>query len=359
MQSPRAISVRRLSKEQLSESSPPGQSHTHRSSSLTPPGFLFVFVTLFLALGAINGQNNLLFWLFGFSIASLIVSGIITGTALVSIRLTAHPLESVEAGSPLCPRYTVHNTSRLLPNFALEIIELDAPGFSKSTPEVSIPGIALHIRPQSHAVTQSQITPSSRGAIELSRIRIRSGFPFGLFTKSIDFVIPRQTIILPMQVVIEPQCFQELLVSDDSSDNAKSRRGSGLDYYAIRQYQPGDPARTIAWKQSPRSDMLLVTQYPEPASDQIVLQLDAPSDEVDEELFERAVSLTYSVLKLLPPKTRVSLDIPWASTHIPPSSGAAHIQRCARVLAILEKVTSPVKSRLSGNINIAQPVVIG
>ncbi|MBO6514819.1 MAG: hypothetical protein JJ974_12725, partial [Phycisphaerales bacterium] len=61
----------------------PGTTHTSRSSKLTPAGFLFVFVTLFIALGAINGQNNLLFWLFGFSIAALVVSGIITGSALM------------------------------------------------------------------------------------------------------------------------------------------------------------------------------------------------------------------------------------------------------------------------------------
>ncbi|MBL4809775.1 MAG: DUF58 domain-containing protein [Phycisphaerales bacterium] len=340
MQSPSATSVQLPNKKQRRESTLPGTPHTRRSSSLTPPGFLFVFVTLFLALGAINGQNNLLFWLFGFSIAALIVSGIITGTALIAIRITAHPLEQTELGTTLKPRYTIHNTSRLYPNFALEIIELDTP---TPAPPKSIPAIALHIRPKTHTKTQSQIIPETRGLLTLSKIKIRSHFPFGLFTKSIDFNIPRQALILPRSIPVNQSTLDRLTATDESETRSLNRKGTGLDYFALRQYQPGDPLRNIAWKQSARTSTLLVTEYPEPATDQLALQLLAPESQTPDHLFEHAISLTYSILKSVPTNTRVALSIPWASISIPPSTGQAHINRCARALAFLTKPSSAQK----------------
>ena len=320
-------------------STPPGTPHTRRSSSLTPPGFLFVFVTLFLALGAINGQNNLLFWLFGFSIAALIVSGIITGTALIAIRLHAHPLQSTELGSPLKPRYTLHNTSKLLPNFALQIIELPS---QKNTPlQNSTPAITLHLPPNTHTIAQSQIIPTTRGLLNLQTIRIRTRFPFGLFTKTIDFTLPRQALILPTPLQINQTTIEKLTNSDDTSTRSLNRRGAGLDYFALREYQPGDALRTIAWKQSARTDTLLVTEYPEPATDQLTLELSTPTSQTPEAQFERAISLTYSLLKAAPLHTRIALTIPFASINIPPATGQAHIDRCARTLALLTRPTHP------------------
>ncbi len=336
----------------------PGSHHDHRSSTLTAPGFLFVFVTLFLALGAINGQNNLLFWLFGFSIAALVVSGIITGSALMKVRLTAHPLEPVEMGSPLRPRYTLHNTSRLLPNFALEVIELDAPGFSKSTPENSVPGIAIHIPPRSHASALSRVMPVSRGLLDLERVRVRSRFPFGLFIKSVDFTVPRQVVIFPRALDIEQAHIERLVATDDATANPRNRRGTGLEYYALRSYQPGDPLRTISWKQSARSDTLLVTQYPEPAIDQMLLRLSHPGSDVDSKLFELGVSLVYTLLKEAPPNSQTALDIPWDSTYIHSGTGPGHIGRCAKSLAMLEHPTesSEFSSRSAGK---GRPITIG
>lgn len=330
--------IRRMFNRGKRKASLPGISHHKRSSSLTMPGYLFVFVTLFLALGAINGQNNLLFWLFGFSIASLIVSGIITGNALMSIRLTAHPLDHTELGVPLKPKYTLHNTSRLLPNFALEIIELDAPGYSKKTPKFSVPGIALHIRPKAHCTMQTNIVPVSRGFLELNTIRVRTSFPFGLFSKSIDFDAPRATIVYPQRLDIDFESIKQQTESDESTTRSLNRRGAGLEYYAIREYQPGDPLRTIAWKQSARTDTLRVTEFPKPTVQNLVICLGMPNDAVSEELFEQAISLAYSLLITAPTNTRIGLSIPSASIIISAVSGRAQIDRCAKMLALLNRV---------------------
>lgn len=320
----------------------PGHPHSRRTSSLTQPGFLFVFVTLFIALGAINGQNNLLFWLFGFSIAALIVSGIITGTALIAIRLSANTLDHAELGSHLSPQYTVHSTAKLLPNFALEIFELDAPDINHS-----IPAAVLHIRPRATAAARSQIKPIARGELTLNRIRVRTRFPFGLFTKSVDFHIPRTAIVYPQRIDTLSNEHMLQATTEESTQRSINRKGAGLDYFAIRQYQPGDPLRTIAWKQSMRSDSLLVTEYPDPTTDELTLFLAQPIESIDEELFERAVSLIYTLAVTAPKTTRLGLSIPWASIAIPPGAGNASRERIIQAIATLDRASATQTKQLN------------
>ncbi len=326
-----ARSLRRKNKRHLHRS-PPGTPHHSRSSSLTVPGFLFVFVTLSLALGAINGQNNLLFWLFGFSIAALIVSGIITGNALMHLRLVASQIDHAEVAKPLRLKYTFFNTSKLLPNFALEILELDADESASHEP-----GIVLHIRPNARGAFTSQIIPNKRGYLDLAQIRVRTRFPFGLFTKSVFFNMPRSALVYPKLIPVKQHTLDAITSSEDSMNRSANRRGAGLDYFALRQYQPGDPLKTIAWKRSARSSDILVTEFPDPTAELVQLQIESPSQTTSDEQFEAVISLAYSILKEAKPQARIGLSIPGAHIDIHPSTGVAHIDRCARALALLDR----------------------
>jgi uncharacterized protein (DUF58 family) len=330
-----SVSSVQAKKSRRSSSSTHGVAHTSRSSSLTLPGFLFVFVTLFLALGAINGQNNLLFWLFGFSIAALIVSGIITGNALMHIRMTASHEGPAQADQQLNLRYTLLNTSRLLPNFALEVHELDVNNQSEHEP-----GVVVHIRPSARLTCKSTLVPLNRGYIELAKIRVRTRFPFGLFTKTIYFDIPRKILVYPKQIKLEQSNLDAMIKADESANRSLNRRGTGLDYFALRQYQPGDPIKTIAWKRSARSTELLVTEFPDPTSDQIQIQLAPPNEQVSDDQFETAISLAYTIMVTASKSTRIGLSIPWAAIDIHPSRGRAHVARCSRALALLERSAS-------------------
>tara|TARA_R110002096_G_scaffold173781_9_gene348940 strand:+ start:131060 stop:132187 length:1128 start_codon:yes stop_codon:yes gene_type:complete len=352
MQTPSALAAKLPKHQQSSGSTLTATAHSKRSSKLTAPGFLFVFVTLFLALGAINGQNNLLFWLFGFSIAALIVSGIITGTALVNIKLAAHPLQISELGSTLKASYTLYNPSKLLPNFALEIIELDHPHAH------SAPGVVLHLRPNAEATGHANLTPQVRGQLALNTIRVRTRFPFGLFTKSVDFQFHRQTLVLPKPMDTAQLDWNNQNTNAESETRSLNRRGSGLDYFALRQYQPGDPLRRIAWKQSARTDSLLVTEYPETASIQRTIELAEPTSQTPDELFELAISIAYTLIKEAPPNARISLSIPWDGTVIPPMTGRAHTDRCAKALAMLTRPITPTASNPTSARN-QQPIIIG
>ena len=51
------------------------------------PGFLYVGLTLVVGLAAVNRQNNLLFWILGVMLAALLISGLISGVMMQSLRV--------------------------------------------------------------------------------------------------------------------------------------------------------------------------------------------------------------------------------------------------------------------------------
>jgi len=51
------------------------------------PGLVYAVTTMVLVMGAINGQNNLLFWLFGLGVAGLLISGILSGGSLMRLDI--------------------------------------------------------------------------------------------------------------------------------------------------------------------------------------------------------------------------------------------------------------------------------
>jgi uncharacterized protein (DUF58 family) len=195
----------------------------------------------------------------------------------------------------------------------------------------------LHIRPKARTSFKSEVVPSKRGYMDLAQIRVRTRFPFGLFTKSVYFNIPRQVLVYPKQIPIRQQTLDAIVSIDHSSSRSINRRGIGLDYFALRQYQPGDPIKTIAWKRSARSSDILVTEFPDPTAELVQLQVATPTKDIDDRLFEVLISLAYSILMESSPNTQIGLSIPGAHIDIHPSKGAAHLERCSRALALLDR----------------------
>lgn len=343
-----SVSTREHARKRASGPDPvPGVAHTFRRSALTRTGLLFVVVTMFLALGAINGQNNLLFWLFGFSIAAVFVSGLVTGNALMSLRIVAHNPPVTEARSPTTLTYTLINTSRLLPNFALELVEV--PGEDMSGAIVcERPGGALHLPPRSHKMVSAQLVPQRRGVHELNRVRIRTRFPFGLFMKSVEFEVPRRLTVFPEVIAFDRDRAESIVRNDESPSRHMAQRGAGLEYYGLRDYRAGDPIQNIAWKQSARSPSLLVVEYPDPAARVTMIELQRPDDTVSDQLFEQAVSVVYTIMKESHQRHRLGLSIPWGGVFLPPNLGSVHFHRAGLALARLSR--DPVQTGSRGRV---------
>ncbi len=315
-----------------------------RSSKLTFGGGVYILVTLFLAIGAINSQNNLLFWLFGVAIATLIVSGVFSGNALMQVRLKAQAVPDAYAGDLLRLHYTVSNHSRFFPLLAAMITEVPEKNASNTKFKAAA---LLHIGPQSRCKVTGSFVPYSRGRVAMREVKLTTRFPFGLLQKTLVFECPRKTMILPHILAIKPEIIRVRQGHGEEVRKQTDSSGSSNEYWGLREYTPGDPKRAIAWKQSARQGKLVVVEHAQPISTRLWISIAEPKPGLmnDPIKSERAISLAASIITQATARgVPVGLWMPTHGIRMMPGNGKAHMMRCLRALGMIDFDQSPTRS---------------
>lgn len=313
----------------------------HRRARLGWSGFLFVFITVFLAIGAVNSQNNLLFWVFGLAVAAVIVSGIISGNSLMGLRHAAHDIPDTPVGVTRDLAHTLVSRNRLLPVFALNIRELNAPD--------TRPGCALHVAPRS--VTRATIpwTPARRGPTDFDRVTVESRFPFGFIIKTLEYSIPRRALATPPVLELDPRLIAALGEGQTEHRVKRARRNATGAYFGLRPYAPGDPRRLIAWRPSARRSDLLVVEHAEPQGRSVWIHLTPPPPPPTsstpapfDHIAERAIALAASLAQAGSRSGRpVGVWAPWSGLRLSPATGAPAESRAVRALAMIDPSAVP------------------
>lgn len=275
------------------------------------PGAVYVFVTLLVALGAFNSQNNLLFWAFGFALALLIISGFLSRTMLMGVEVVRDPVAAVVEGESGVVHYRVRNRNRFVPAFALTLAEVSPaslPRLGRRTRRrsgrsdegvLSSLAFVAHVAPGRSAAAPGYIVAKRRGPAPLEAILVSTSFPFGLIKKSLLFDQPGEIMVRPRLLQL-PHGFVNSAVRTGDRGQAPTRRpGAGDEFFSLREYQPGDAMRDIAWRASARRDELLVRQTasPAPMRMHVVLSFDAsPGAEADEQAIRLAASVADAAL---------------------------------------------------------------
>ncbi len=308
-----------------------------RASKITFGGMIYIGVTIFLAIGAVNSQNNLLFWLFGVSIATLIVSGLFSGSALMQVRLEAQAISDVPAGERVRVHYLVSNHSRFFPLFAGLIVERP----SDEHPDARFdPAAILHLGPKGHIKSTGSFVPQARGRYSLEQIRLSTRFPFGLLQKSLIFQSHRSALVLPYQLEIKPELVRIVQGHGEEVRKHTISSGSSTEYWGLREYSPGDPKRSIAWKQSARHDKLVVIEHAVSISTKLWVWITAEcfaSHDDDPSAAERAIALGASLVTQASKRgIPVGLWVPSRGIRMSPSTGKAGMMRSLRALGMLD-----------------------
>lgn len=312
------------------------------------PGIVYIVITILIALGAFNSQNNLLFWAFGFALAILVVSGLISGQMLMGIRAVREPAGAAPgssaaravAGEPLALVYRVTNRSRFVPAFAIgatesPTMEGDA---SRSPPQTY--AFLVHAGPSETVETRATFTPPRRGVLRLGDFRLDTTFPFGLIRKGLLFRQPRTIIVRPKPLPPPPDLFRRRPAGDHGAQPRPARAGHGEDFFALRSYVPGDSPRTIAWRASARAGDLLVRQHAQPAPRRItvVVHTDPAAPEADN---EAAISRAAGIIVAAAQRGyEIGLSVPAAGITRRPLPGPAAAGRLLDDLALLD-LTAP------------------
>jgi len=306
---------------------------------------IYIGVTIFLAVGAINSQNNLLFWLFGVAIATLVVSGVFSGSALMQVRLEAQAIPDAFAGERVRVHYMLTNRSRFFPLFAALISEIPDEHHPKAIFE---PAAILHLGPRQHTRAHGSFKPTHRGRFSANRIRLSTRFPFGLLQKSIIFECHRSMLILPHQLAITPRLARAVSGQGEQTRNRTNPSGASAEYWGLREYSPGDPKRSIAWKQSARHAKLVVIEHAQPISTKLWIWITVPclDAEADPRGAERAIALGASLIAQATARhIPVGLWVPGYDIKMTPGTGQASMMRSLRALAIMDNSTKPIYDR--------------
>ena len=114
--------------------------------------------------------------------------------------------------------------------------------------------VAVRVRRNEPEVVRYTIENPRRGIYSGGEVVIESGAPFGLFYgcrrtwATSDLVVYPTTFDvagLPPSAAVDAE-------RGDRSESSTLHRGHGGEFWGVREYRPGDPARLVAWKRSAR-----------------------------------------------------------------------------------------------------------
>ena len=195
------------------------------------------------------------------------------------------------AGEPFECALELKNTGRL----ARHLLEVEDT-FAGDTGRA----VAVRVRRGEPEVVRYTVENPRRGIYEGGGIVVESRSPFGLF-------YGRRRAWVASDIVVYPRTFDvaglppSAVVDAERGDRSASstlHRGHGGEFWGLREYRPGDPARLVAWRRSARdllSGRLAVVELAQETHPPFVVALDLDA-RAPQEAREMIVSAGASLL---------------------------------------------------------------
>jgi uncharacterized protein (DUF58 family) len=293
----------------------------------TRAGLVFGLILLLMLTGSINYGLSLGFIL-TFLLASVGITTILhTFRNIAGLRIVPARTPAVFAGEVAQFHVSISNRSRT------DRYSIGCMGEKADVTWVDVPR-------ESAVIAAAAIPALRRGLLRPGRLTLFSRFPLGLFQAWSYIDLGLECVVYP-----RPATPGVPLPRDASSVCNGSDAGQGLeDFSGLRQYQPGDAPRHIAWKAVAREQTLLTKQFAGgSAKGELRLALDQLPRQMP--LEEKLSRLTRWVLDAHAAGHAYALEL--RSVFVPAGRGEAHRDRCLEALALFDGgdvVTGPRSS---------------
>ncbi len=281
----------------------------------TRQGIYFVFLICAMVIAGINYQNSLIFAL-AFLLFSLFMVGMLhTYRNLSGLTLVAGTSYPAFAGEEA--EFTTVLKRR--GDRTYESLHL---GWNRELTS------RAELVQETEVRIRSFVSADKRGRLNPGRIMVQTFYPLGLFRSWSWVDLDMSTIVYP-----RPIAGGEVPSDKTTSDKEGELvlRDGAEDFYGLREYQPGDSTRHIAWKAYARSETLMTKQYAAYADRRVWLEWDYFAG-MDKE--RRLSHLCYWVLTLHSVNDEYGLRLPGVA--IEPGRGESHRDRVLRALALFE-----------------------
>jgi uncharacterized protein (DUF58 family) len=273
-------------------------------------GFWFGFLLALTVLGGLNFNNNMTLML-GFLLAAIAqLTTLLAYRNLVGLRVEAIRAKPVYSGESACFRVLIRNPEERN-RFAIEAVSPEARDCKDIAPQNTIP------------LSLQQIS-FERGWMEMEPFRIENRYPLGLF-RAWSVVIPRaKCLVYPTPATNPPP-----LPKTGRGEYGAAHRGEGEHFHGLREFQPGDPLRRIAWRTSARHQKLYCRVMESPNEEACELNWYVMGSGDAE---EKLSILTAWVLRAERRQIPYSLELPGAA--LPSDIGDEHRDACLKILAL-------------------------
>jgi len=228
-------------------------SYFDRILQVTREGGGFIFLLFGVGIGAINTGNNLLYLVLAMCCSFIAVSGVLSELTLkevsvqVSLPKTVYPDDSY----PLHLKF--FNSKNTIPSYSLYA---KFPQDPMGRYHIEHTAYVYQVPPQSSVEKSLIFKGLKRGPIHLSKVHLKTSFPFGFFVKTKVLPVTVDTLIFPVIKNVA------LPSPTEYSEEGEGTIGlAGDDLYSIREYQPGDPMASVHWKSSAKTGTLRVKEF--------------------------------------------------------------------------------------------------
>ena len=302
----------------LNKRMPPANSITLNQKKIfimpTRQGLYFATLVVAMVMAGINYQNSLIFAL-AFLLASVFMVGILhTYRNLSGLTLIAGSGRPAFAGEDA--EFTI--VLKKMGNRTYEALQVGWNPALLATADL--------IDTQEERV-KSFVASRQRGRFNPGRMLIQTYYPLGLFRSWSWVDLDMSTVIYP-----RPIAGGNIPASTTSSDEGELILKDGAeDFYGLREYQPGDSIRHIAWKAYARTDTLMTKQYAAYADRRVWLEWESFPG-LDREA--RLSRLCYWVLQFHATNDEYGLALP--GIEIQPARGEDHRDAVLKALALFE-----------------------
>lgn len=258
------------------------------STRLTREGLQFLFMIAFILLGAVLRDVNLLIFLAGTLLAMLLIQWRVCSRTLLDLTVTRRLPRSIHARRPFEIELTLKNPKSWLG--AWWILVQDRMVFApiQSTIHRASQTIALlflSVPPSDTRVQRYRCVADRRGRYQWMGIELTTRFPLGLMRGILQQKNGVYFVVQPALGRLLPSWKELFLLRRTGSKQRRVRALSDEgEFFGLRAYRTGDSPRWIHWRSSARRDELVVRQFQQPESRELIVVLDLliPSDTSEE-----------------------------------------------------------------------------
>jgi uncharacterized protein (DUF58 family) len=259
---------------------------------LTTGGAIMLVLLTIVGFSAWNTANNLLFLVFSFLLAAMIVGFFAGRICLKKLEVKMRFPETIFAGEDTPILVNLSNKKKLFPCYSVvaevrgkereESVAADelrrilpsAIARILAKPATIRRTLDYFVRVPRNQEVETRTTHvfARRGRFLIRDFELLTKFPFGFFRHRRRLPAKEtELIVFPALAPLDHQLDEVPL---ESGKIVRNRRGSGQDLLALRDYQPNDDLRRIDWKATARTLHLIVREFSAEDDKKITIRLD-------------------------------------------------------------------------------------